>query len=102
MPAVEHLEAQCLQSKEQEDNDSYGQGTAGDKLSVLSEREQDIVRLIATGLSNKEVADALCISVHTVTTHRRNISAKLDIHSTAGLTLFAVINHIVNLDDVSI
>lgn len=102
VPAVERLEVQCLQSRVSEDNDCCDPGTDGDKLSVLSERERDIIRLIATGLSNKEVADALCISVHTETTHRRNISAKLDIHSTAGLTLFAVIHHIVNLDDVSI
>lgn len=67
---------------------------------TLSQREKEIIRLVACGLSNKEIADKLFLSVHTVTTHRRNISAKLDIHSPAALTIYAVINHIVSIDDV--
>lgn len=71
-----------------------------DKLAALSEREKEIISLIARGLATKEIADALCISVHTVTTHRRNISSKLGIHSASGLTIFAIINHLVNLDEI--
>lgn len=71
------------------------------QLSALGEREKDIVRCVAQGMSNKEIADALCLSVHTVTTHRRNISSKLGIHSTAGLIIFAIIHHIVELKDVA-
>ena len=48
-----------------------------------------------------EIAEALCISVHTVTTHRRNIASKLGIHSTAGLTIFAIINKLVDLHEVN-
>ena len=66
----------------------------------LSEREKEIIRLVACGFSNKEIADKLFLSVHTVTTHRRNLSAKLDIHSPAALTIYAVMNHLVNLDDI--
>ncbi len=70
------------------------------QLQILSEREKDIVREVALGKSNKEIADSLYISVHTVTTHRRNICSKLEIHTTAGLTVFAIINHLVDLSEV--
>ena len=53
------------------------------------------------GRVNKEIADELCISVHTVATHRRNISAKLDVHTSAGLTVFAIINHLVDVNEVT-
>lgn len=73
----------------------------GDKnVGSLSDREKEIIKLVACGLANKEIADKLFISVNTVTTHRRNLSAKLNIHSTAALTIFAVMNHIVDLDDI--
>lgn len=67
----------------------------------LSEREKEIIKWVACGLSNKEIADKLFISVHTVTTHRRNLSAKLDIHSSAALTIYAIINRLVDLDNLS-
>lgn len=67
--------------------------------TALSPREKDIVRLVAQGKGNKEIADRLRISTHTVATHRRNISSKLDIHSGAGLTIYAIINGLVDLPD---
>lgn len=75
--------------------------SANAQLASLSDREKDIIRGIAQGKVNKEIADELCISVHTVATHRRNISAKLDIHSSSGITVFAIINHLVDLKDVT-
>ena len=68
-----------------------------DKADALSAREKDIVVCVAKGMSNKEIADALCLSVNTVTTHRRNISAKLQIHSPAGLAIYAVVNKLVDI-----
>ena len=68
-------------------------------VTALSPREKDIVRLVAQGKGNKEIADRLRISTHTVATHRRNISSKLDIHSGAGLTIYAIINGLVDLPD---
>ena len=55
---------------------------------------------IVKGLSNKEIADILCISVHTVITHRKNITRKLNIHSTAGLTIYAIVNKLVDLSNL--
>lgn len=64
---------------------------------VLSEREREVLVQVAKGLSNKEIADALCLSTHTVITHRKNIAAKLNIHSTAGLTIYAIANGLVEI-----
>lgn len=59
------------------------------------------MRGVALGKSNKEIAEMLFISVHTVTTHRKNISAKLGIHSPAGLTIYAILHNIVDLNEVT-
>lgn len=64
--------------------------------SNISERELEIIKLIAEGFSNKEVADKLFLSAHTVTTHRKNIMSKLGINNTAGLVLFAVRENLVS------
>ncbi|MCU0435132.1 MAG: response regulator transcription factor [Bacteroidia bacterium] len=61
----------------------------------ISAREVEIIRLVAEGLTNKEIADRLCLSAHTVTTHRKNIMNKLGVNNTAGLVLFAIRNNIV-------
>lgn len=61
----------------------------------ISPREAEIIRFVAEGLTNKEIADKLFLSAHTVTTHRKNIMAKLGVNNTAGLVLFAIKNNIV-------
>lgn len=66
----------------------------------LSEREKEIIVHVVKGLSNKEIAEALFISVNTVMTHRRNISRKLQIHSAAALTIYAIVNGLVKLEEV--
>jgi DNA-binding NarL/FixJ family response regulator len=66
----------------------------------LSTREKEIIVCVIQGLTNKQIADKLCLSTHTVTTHRRNISAKLQIHSSAGLTIYAIVNKLVVLNDI--
>ena len=63
--------------------------------SELSVREKEVLREVAAGKTNMEIADSLCISINTVITHRRNISGKLGIHSVAGLSLYAVMNGII-------
>ena len=81
---------------EQEEKQESGPG------SDLSEREKEIIVQVVKGLSNKEIAEVLFISVNTVMTHRRNISRKLQIRSAAGLTIYAIVNGLVNLDDVQL
>ncbi len=67
---------------------------------ALSQREKEIVVCVVRGLTNKEIADELFLSVHTVITHRRNISRKLQIHSVAGLTIYAIANKLIELKDL--
>lgn len=73
---------------------------ANDNPSVLSDREKEVVVGVVKGLTNKEIADELCISTNTVFTHRRNIARKLEIHSPAGLTIYAIVNGLVELKDL--
>ncbi len=67
-------------------------GTDSILVSTLSERELEILKLVAEGYSNKEIGDKLFISHRTVDTHRTNLMKKLEIHNTAGLVRFALNN----------
>jgi len=67
---------------------------------MLSSREKEIVVCVVKGMTNKEIADNLFISVHTVITHRRNIAKKLQIHSPAGLTIYAIVNNLIEISEV--
>ncbi len=58
--------------------------------SRLTRREEEVLKLVAQGLTSKDIADKLCLSVNTINTHRTNIMQKLDIHETAGLVRFAI------------
>ncbi|MBR5720727.1 MAG: helix-turn-helix transcriptional regulator [Bacteroidales bacterium] len=60
----------------------------------LSERETSVLILVAKGLSSKEIAENLNISVHTVNTHRKNITHKTGIKSVAGLAVYAMIHNL--------
>jgi len=66
----------------------------------LSAREKEVVVEVVKGLTGKQIADKLCLSTHTVMTHRRNIASKLQIHSSAGLTIYAIVNKLVDINDV--
>lgn len=66
----------------------------------LSAREREIIVGVVRGLTNKQIAERLFLSPHTVITHRRNIASKLQIHSAAGLTIYAIVNHLVELNDI--
>ena len=68
----------------------------------LTERETDVLIQLVHGLSNKEIADKLNISIHTVVSHRKNISQKTGIKSQSGLTIYAISNQIVSLSSLSI
>lgn len=70
-------------------------------LAQLPEQTRRIFEMSRfQGMTHQQIADALCISAHTVITHRRNIAAKLQIHSAAGLTIYAIVNKLVELSEI--
>lgn len=71
-----------------------------DEQQSLSSREKEIVVCVVKGMTNREIADKLFLSTHTVITHRRNIARKLQIHSASGLTVYAIVNKLVELSDI--
>jgi DNA-binding CsgD family transcriptional regulator len=81
--------------------DSRSGQTSDSQAFKLSEREKTIVRLVSLGLTNKQIADQLFLSAHTVITHRKNISSKLGIKSVSGLTIYAIVNNIITIDEAA-
>ncbi len=71
-----------------------------EQQSLLSDREITILKQVVLGLTNQEIADKLFLSVHTVMTHRKNINRKLDIKTVSGLTVYAMMNHMVSMDEI--
>lgn len=73
----------------------------GSHAIELTEREKTIVRLVSLGFTNKQIAGQLFLSAHTVITHRKNISSKLGIKSVSGLTVYAIVNNIITIEEVT-
>ena len=74
---------------------------AEDTSGTLTSREKEIIICLTKGLNNKEIADYLFLSPHTVATHRINISNKLQIHTIAGLIIYAIANKLIKIEEVS-
>jgi DNA-binding CsgD family transcriptional regulator len=74
---------------------------SGSRVRDLTEREKTIVRLVSLGFTNKQIAGQLFLSAHTVITHRKNISSKLGIKSVSGLTVYAIVNNIITIEEVT-
>ena len=66
----------------------------------LSSREKNVLILVAKGKTNKEIANQLNISIHTVIAHRKNITTKTNIKSISGLTIYALLNNLISQDEV--
>ncbi len=71
-----------------------------EEQQTLSSREKEIVICVVKGMTNREIADRLYLSTHTVITHRRNIARKLQVHSASGLTVYAIVNKLIELNDI--
>lgn len=97
VPAVENLE----KSLGNQQSGKLSKKGADNKVDTLGQREKEIICCVAKGMSNKEIADKLCLSIHTVATHRKNISSKLEIHSSAGLAIFAILHNLVDINDLN-
>jgi DNA-binding NarL/FixJ family response regulator len=92
--SVEQLQAKLEKLVESTTNDT------SEENNSLSIREKEIVVCVVKGLTNKEIAQELFLSTHTVISHRRNIARKLEIHSTAGLTIYAIVNKLIELEEI--
>jgi len=101
VPAIRRME-QLVRQQDVAKNISGMMLGAGQSADALSDREKDVIIALVQGMSNKEIADHLCISTNTVITHRRNIARKLQIHSPAGLTIYAIINGLVDISSVKL
>ena len=66
----------------------------------LSKRETDVLVAVAKGMMNKEIADEMNISIHTVISHRKNITRKTGIKSVSGLTVYALLNNLIDEKDL--
>lgn len=76
--------------------------SAGEGNKELSAREIEVLQLVVKGTINKEIADKLNISLNTVLTHRKNITAKLGIKTVSGLTFYAIMHGIISADDIDL
>lgn len=92
VPLTESLEKSVNQNPEEI--------TSSEKIENLTERELEVLTCVVKGMTNKDIAGVLFLSTHTVISHRRNIARKLEIHSTAGLTIYAIVNKLVTLEDI--
>ena len=101
-PAIKRLERLTKQEDVSKNISSMVFKGGQDNSEALSDRERDVIIGVVQGLQNKEIADHLCISVNTVITHRRNIARKLQIHSPAGLTIYAIVNGLVDISSVKL
>ena len=102
VPAIRRLEQQTKQSDVTRNISDMVFKNGMNSDEALSDREKDVIISLVQGMSNKEIADHLCISVNTVITHRRNIARKLQIHSPAGLTIYAIVNNLVDISSVKL
>lgn len=101
IPAVRRLEQKSKQSDvTAKISNMISKNQEG--TEALGEREKDVIVALVQGMTNKEIADHLCIAVNTVITHRRNIARKLQIHSPAGLTIYAIVNNLVDISTVKL
>lgn len=98
IPVVSVLESQVDVSDNEDALEEEADKAFGH--DILSQREKEIIMGVVKGQTNKEIADHLFISMHTVLTHRRNIARKLDIHTPAGLVIYAIVHGIVKVDDI--
>ena len=101
VPAVRRLEREVQYGDVTRNisNMVFKDGT--NNTEMLSDREKEVIIAVVQGMSNKEIGQHLDISVNTVITHRRNIARKLQIHSPAGLTIYAIVNNLIDINAVA-
>lgn len=100
-PRLQALEAEVRRqmATAEGDNQAALPLSAPEELTV---REKEVMRWMAQGLSTKEIADRMCISAHTVSTYRKTIAAKLNIHSATGIAFYAVLHGIIDIGEIDL
>ena len=101
IPAIRTLEKKLKQNDVSAKISSMINTNPGNQ-DALSEREKEVIVSLVQGMTNKEIANHLCIAPNTVITHRRNIARKLQIHTPAGLTIYAIVTNLVDISSVEI
>lgn len=99
-PQVEKLEHELKTRKPE--NTTHDESNTEADSTTLTDREKEVLRWIAQGLSTKEIADKMCLSFHTVNSYRKNISEKLNIHSVAGMAVYAILHHLIDINEIDI
>lgn len=99
-PKVEKLERELLNRPNQQKVENVNEPQ--DATEILTDREKEVLRWIAQGLLTKEIADRMYLSIHTVNSYRKSIAAKLNIHSATGMAVYAVLHHIIEMDEIEI
>jgi len=92
---------ESIQQKIQQGISSFTDEEIHHHTPELTPREIDVLKLVALGYTNKEIANDLFISTHTAISHRKNISEKLGIKTISGLTMYAVIKQIIEIKDIN-
>ena len=92
---IHNLLEKCLRNHDTGPSDEL-------KSNDLTAREKDVLKLVAYGCTKKEIADQLYISIHTVITHRKHITEKLGIKTISGLTVYAILNNIIDTSQINI
>ncbi len=90
---IRDIVEKCLNIKDKRVNEHEGE--------KLTNRENDVLKLVASGYSNKKIAEKLYISVHTVISHRKNITEKIGIKSISGLTVYAILNNLIDTENIN-
>lgn len=97
VPLVRKMEEEIKSARLNTVISAFANADNTEDAEVLSEREKEVIIAVVQGMSNKEIAEHLCISVNTAITHRKNIARKLQIHSPAGLTIYAIVNGLITI-----
>lgn len=97
VPLVRKMEEEIKSARLNTVISAFANADNTEDAEVLSEREKEVIIAVVQGMSNKEIAEHLCISVNTAITHRKNIARKLQIHSPAGLTIYAIVNGLISI-----
>ncbi len=94
---LEDLNNLCAQKLNNKNTQNH---QANDNKYELSDREIEVLALIAKGYMNKTIADELNISINTVLTHRKNLTSKLGIKTVSGMTMYAILNGLISAEDI--